>query len=133
MTRLAAASLGMLLASVAPAAATGDIYCHNDEAEVGVSLLVSRSDTLSILRVVVTVGEDSWSSDQAVMAGTPILAGQGFESADQLLVDFVGEPAGAIIARLRAFSLDDGNSYASGGVFSMKDKGAWVVDCSERG
>lgn len=131
--RRAAAVLAMCLASAGPAAATGDIYCHNDEAQVGVSLLVSRSEALSILRAIVTIGEESWSSDPGVQPGQPILAGQGFENDGMLLVDFLAEPAGAIIARLRAFSLEDGDAYASGGVFSMKDKGAWVVDCSERG
>lgn len=129
----AAAAIAMCLASAGPAAATGDIYCHNDEADVGVSLLVSRSEALTILRSIVTIGEESWSSDPGVQEGQPIAVGQGFENDGRLLVDFVAEPAGAIIARLRAFSANEGDSYASGGVFSMKDKGAWVVDCSERG
>ena len=131
--KTAAAAFAMLLASAGAAAAAGDIYCHNDEASVGVSLLVSRSEALTILRVIVTIGEETWSSDPGVQPGQPILAGQGFENDGMLLVDFVAEPAGAIVARLRAFSLNEGDSYASGGVFAMKDKGAWVVDCSERG
>jgi hypothetical protein len=131
--RRAAAALAMCLASAAPAAATGDIYCHNDEAKVGVSMLVPHSEALTILRVAVTIGDETWSSDQDVQPGQPILAGQAFENDGMLLVDFVAEPAGAIIAKLRAFSLNEGDSYVSGGVFSFKDKGAWVVDCSERG
>ncbi|MBK8458098.1 MAG: hypothetical protein IPL47_14130 [Phyllobacteriaceae bacterium] len=106
----AAAAIAMCLASAGPAAATGDIYCHNDEADVGVSLLVSRSEALTILRSIVTIGEESWSSDPGVQEGQPIAVGQGFENDGRLLVDYVAEPAGAIIARLRAFSANEGDS-----------------------
>ncbi len=130
--RRAAAALTMLLASAGVASATGDIYCHNDEANVGVSLLVSRSEALMILRTIVTIGEETWSSDPSVMAGKPIEVGQAFENDAMLLVDFLGEPAGAVIGRLRAFDMTEGETFVSGGIFAFQEKGAWVVDCSVR-
>ncbi len=124
---------GILLASANAAFASGDIFCRSADDTISVSLLVSRSDTLTVLRTIINIGEETWSSDPNVQAGTPILAGQAYENDGMLLVDFIGEPAGPVVARLKAFSSEDSGDYVSGGVFTFKGKGAFVVDCSERG
>ncbi|MGB8817415.1 MAG: hypothetical protein WCC66_05780 [Rhizobiaceae bacterium] len=129
----ALAVTGFLLASANAAFATGDVSCRSADDSVSVSLLVTRSTTLNVLRTVISVGDETWSSDPNVQAGTPILSGQAYENDGMLLVDFISEPAGAVSARLKTFSLEEGGEYASGGVFSLMGKGAWVVDCSERG
>ncbi|MFZ1680806.1 MAG: hypothetical protein WAT70_07275 [Rhizobiaceae bacterium] len=132
MKRAAAAAI-LALGFAGSAHATGEILCASADGEVAVDLLVGRTEALVVLRAMVTVGGESWSSDPAVVPGTAIALGQGFEGDGMLLVDLLDEPAGAIVARLRAFTLSDADAYASGGVFSLKGKGAFVVDCSERG
>ena len=127
------AVISLLLASANAAFASGDIFCRSADDNLSVSLLVSRSDTLTILRTVISIGDETWSSDSSVQAGTPIHSGQAYENDGMLLVDFIGEAAGPIVARLKAFSSEDGGDYVSGGVFTFKGKGAFVVDCSERG
>ena len=127
-----AASVMMILASAAPAAATGGIDCSSADGEVSVSLSTGHTDTLSIFRAIVTIADETWSSDQAAIAGKPIEVGQAFENDTMLLVDFLGEPAGAVIGRLRAFDMTEGETFVSGGVFAFQEKGAWVVDCSVR-
>lgn len=130
MRRSALAAAALLLAST-PAWATGEIYCTGEG--VNVHLLVGRAEALSVLRATVTIGDKSWSSQPNAVPGMPIALGQAFEGEGRLLVDLTDEPAGEIIARLRAFSLDEGDHFASGGVFSFRAEGAFVVDCSERG
>lgn len=132
MKRAVAAAI-LALGFAGSAHATGEILCASPDGEVTVNLLVGRTEALALLRAVVSVGEESWSSDPAVVPGTAIALGQGFEGDGMLLVDLLDEPAGAIRARLRAFTISADEGYASGGVFWMKDKGAFVVDCSERG
>lgn len=114
-----------------PAFATGDIVCGGEGASV--DMLVGRLPVLSIVRVVVTVGDKTWSSDQSFAPGTQITVGQGFEDDRMLVVDLTDDAVSEVIGRLRVFSLDEGEHYASGGVFSMKGEGAWLVDCSLRG
>ena len=120
------------LAAATPAAATGGIDCSSPDGAASVSLSTGHTDTLSIFRAIVTIGEETWSSDQAVAPGQPVEVGQAFENDGMLLVDFLAEPAGPVIGRLRAFDLTEGEAFVSGGVFAFRDKGAWVVDCSVR-
>jgi hypothetical protein len=132
--RLQASSvaLALLAGATTPAAATGGIDCSSADGEVSVSLSTGHTDTLSIFRAIVTIADETWSSDPSVMAGKPIEVGQAFENDTMLLVDFLGEPAGAVIGRLRAFDITEGETFVSGGVFAFQEKGAWVVDCSVR-
>lgn len=136
----ALAVTSFLLASVNAAFATGSITCVDAESKVFVDLRVSHSDTLDIINHTITVGDESWPpADENGVAKEPAVGqvelaiGQAFEADGMLLVDFTDGPAGKVVARLRAFSLDDGNNFASGGVFAFKGKGAYVVDCSVRG
>ena len=121
-TLLAAAALG-----ASPAYATGDIYCVGDGASV--DMLVGRLQVISILRTVVKVGEEVWSSDQSYVAGTPITVGQAFEDDRFMAVDFMDDNLEQIIGRLRVVNLAD----HSAGVFAIEGKGSWIVDCSLRG
>lgn len=121
-----------LLVGAAPAMATGGIDCSSSDGAVTVSLSTGHTDTLSIFRAIVTIDDETWSSDASVMPGKPIEVGQAFENDNLLVVDFLGEPAGAVIARLRAFDMNEGETFVSGGVFAFQEKGARVVDCSVR-
>ena len=131
MKRLLAGLITSLVATATPAFATGDISCEGDG--VSVDLLVGRLEFLHVLRAVVTIAEKTWSSEPEVMPGTPIAIGQAFEDDSQLLVDFTDDNVEGIIGRLRAFSLEEGDDFVSGGVFSFKGEGAFLVDCSLRG
>ena len=132
MRRLGGAVLAVLMAlGATPAFATGEIACEGDG--VSVDMLVGRLEVLAILRVVVRIGDKTWSSDQSYAEGTPIQVGQRFEDDRMLLVDFTDDNVEGVIARLRAFSLTEGDNYVSGGAFSMKGEGAYLVDCSLRG
>ena len=91
-----------------------------------------RQDTLSIFRAVVTISGETWSSDTAIVPGAPVVIGQAFENDSMLLVDLLGEPAGSVIASLRAFNATQDDDFVSGGIFTFKGRGAWVVDCSVR-
>ena len=127
-----AAALAFCLAATAmPAVASGGIACTGDGVEVDLS--VGRLDVISVLRATVEIGDKVWSTDPEIVPGTPIAVGQAFEDESRLLVDFTDEAVNAIVGRLRVFSLTEGDGYAAGGVFSFKDEGVFVVDCSERG
>ncbi len=128
----AALSLFLIFVAGGPCLASGGIDCTDASGEVSVALSTGHQDAIAVLRAVITIGEESWSTDTAVVPGAPIVLGQAFENDGMLLVDFLDEPAGAVIARLRAFNATQNDTFVSGGVFSLKDKGAWVVDCSVR-
>lgn len=119
----------MLLAT--PALATGDIVCGGEN--VSVEMNVGRLPILGILRAVITIGDKTWSSEPDRVPGTPILVGHQFEDDQKLLVDFTDDNVEEIVARLRAFSLGEGDGWMSAGVFSMKGEGVFAVDCSLRG
>jgi hypothetical protein len=128
----AALALSLALAAIAtPALATGEIACSGEG--VSVDLLVGRLQVLSVVRAVVTIGDKTWSSSPDIMPGQPIAVGQAYEDERQLLVDFTDDNINEILARLRVFSLHEGESSVSGGVFSFKGEGAFIVDCSLRG
>ena len=110
-----------------PAHATGDISCSGEG--VSVDMLVGRLPVLSILRATVTVGEESWSTDQSIMKGTPIAVGQAFEDDRIMLVDFMDDNLELVLGRLRVVNLED----VSAGAFAFEGKGSWIVDCSLRG
>lgn len=125
--------LCLLAFGAAPAHATGDISCSGATDKVSVDMLVGRLPVLSVLRAVIQIGEKTWSTDQSVSPGTPITVGQAFEDERHLLVDFTDGNVEEVVGKLRAFSLEEGENYVSGGVFSFKGEGAFLVDCSLRG
>jgi hypothetical protein len=131
MKPVAAAVFFALIASPAPAFATGAIECSGDR--VSVDLVIGRLEVLSVVRAVVAIGDKNWSTQPDVVAGEPIATGQAFQDERQLLVDFTDHNVEEIVGRLRVYSLSEGEAFASGGVMSFKDEGAFVVDCSERG
>jgi hypothetical protein len=131
-----AAGAALLLAAglaSSPAHATGEISCTGTSEKVSIEMLVGRLDVLSVIRVVIQVGDETWSTDQSFAPGMPITVGQGFEDDRHLIVDFTDEQVSEIIGKLRTFSLEEGDDYVSGGVFSLKGKGAFLIDCSLRG
>jgi hypothetical protein len=128
MIRNAAAAILFLCAlGASPAHATGDISCSAEGASV--DMLVGRLQVLSILRVVITVGEETWSTDQSYAKGTPIAVGQAFEDDRLMMVDFMDDNLEQVLGRLRVVNLAD----VSAGAFAMEGKGSWIVDCSLRG
>jgi hypothetical protein len=127
MKRTAAAFLFLAGLGAGPAYATGDISCTGDG--VSVDMLVGRMQVLGILRTVVTVGEETWSSDQSYVKGTPVTVGQAFEDDRFMAVDFMDDNLEGIIGRLRVVNLEE----ISAGAFAMNGKGSWIVDCSLRG
>ncbi len=133
MMRGALALLAGLLAGVAttPALATGEIVCTGEN--VTVDLLVGRLPVLNVLRAVVTIGDKTWSSQPDVMPGEAIAVGHAFEDDTRLLLDLTDDNISEVVGRLRAFTLEEGKDFVSGGVFSMKGEGAFLVDCSLRG
>lgn len=128
--RPAAAALSIVIVGLAtPALATVEIVCSGKD--VSVDLLVGQSASLYVDRVIVGIGEKSWSSNPESMPGTPIGRGQAFQDDRQLLVDITDEDGGEIIGRLRALTAEEGDRRVTGGVFSFVGEGAWVVDCSD--
>lgn len=121
----------MLLASGGAALATGEILCNSADGTVAIYLGVSSTETLNILRATIAVGEEKWSTDTSVEPGKPLAIGQAYSNDGLLFVDFVSEAAGSVIARLKVVDGREGEMSASGGIFTMKDKHAAVVDCSE--
>ena len=130
--RRAVLTLALLVAAGSPCLASGGIECTDAASEVTVALSAGHQDTLSIFRAVVTVRDETWSSDTSVVPGAPLVVGQAFENDGMLLVDFLGESAGSVIASLRAFNATEEDTFVSAGVFTFKGKGAWAVDCSIR-
>ena len=113
-----------------PAFATGEIVCSNGKG-VTVDLLVGHLDGLFVSRVLVSVDDKYWSSTPESMPGLPISVGQAFEDDRQILFDIMDDNMGQVIGRLRVFKATEGDKSVSGGVFSLKDEGAFVVDCSD--
>ena len=130
--RRVALTLAMLVSAGSPCLASGGISCTDASGNVSVDLSSGRQDTLSIFRAVVTISGETWSSDTAIVPGAPVVIGQAFENDSMLLVDLLGEPAGSVIASLRAFNATQDDDFVSGGIFTFKGRGAWVVDCSVR-
>ncbi len=127
---MASAAAAALLAAglgTGPAHATGDISCSGEG--VSVDMLVGRFQFIAILRAVVTVGDETWSTDQSYAKGTPIRVAQAFEDDRMLLVDFTDDNYEGVIARLRVVNLEE----ISAGAFAVDGKGSWIVDCSLRG
>lgn len=131
--KFALAVCGLTLATASAASASGNIFCRNADESVSLNMMISRSDTLTVVRTVLIMGDETWSDDPVVQPVLPIRAGQAYENDGALLVDFVAEAEGAVIARLKAFSTMGEDDYVSGGIFTVKGKGSWVVDCSDRG
>lgn len=127
MLRWMVLGFGLVVFS-AEARATGEITCAGKG--VGVDLLVGHVDVLSVARAVVTIGEKVWSSTPESWPGIPISVGQGFEDERQLFLDIVDEGY-SVIGRLRVFKATEGDKSVAGGVFTWKDRGAFVIDCSE--
>ncbi|MCO5084108.1 MAG: hypothetical protein M9955_20930 [Rhizobiaceae bacterium] len=109
--------------------ATGEISCGGEG--VGIDLLVGHLDVLSIARAVITIGDKEWSSTPESWPGIPIVVGQAFEDENHLLVDITDDNVASIIGRLRVFKATEGDQSVVGGVFTWKDHGAFVVNCSE--
>jgi hypothetical protein len=128
--RRALAAIGLACAFSSPAFATGEISCSNGKG-VDVDLLVGHLDVLSIARVVVTIGEKTWSSTPDSFPGQPISVGQAFEDDRQLVLDITDDGVTEILGRLRVFKLNEGDKSAMAGVFSFKGEGVFAVDCSE--
>jgi hypothetical protein len=129
--KTAGAAVSLLIAGLAtPAFATVEIVCGNGK-DVSVDLLVGHAEVIYVDRILVDIGEKSWSSNPESMPGTPIGRGQAFEDDRQLLVDITSDETGEIVGRLRVFSAEEGEDIVSGGVFSFKGEGAWVVDCTD--
>jgi hypothetical protein len=114
----------------APAYATGELTCGNGK-DVSIDLLVGHVDVLSISRLVVRVGDKTWSSTPDSFPGQPILVGQAFEDDKHLLLDITDEAVNEVVGRLRVVKLQEGESRVSAGVLGMKGVGAWAVECSE--
>lgn len=126
--RIAAALIFVAgLGTAGTAHATGEIVCTGDG--VSVDMLVGRFQFVAILRAVITVGEETWSTDQDFAPGTPIRVAQAFEDQQMLLIDFTDDNYEGVIGRLRAVNLEE----ISAGAFALEGKGAWIVDCSLRG
>jgi hypothetical protein len=127
--RPGAALLLVLAGWAAPANATGEIVC-GDGKGVSVDMLVGHVEVLSISRILVDIGDKSWSTQPDLMPGTLIAVGQAFEDDRQLAVDIIDETF-EVLGRLRVFKATEGDVSVLGGVFSFKDEGAFVVDCSD--
>lgn len=127
----AIALLAGALAS-SPAFATGELSC-GDGKGTSIDLLVGHLDVLSVSRVVVTVGDKTWSNTPESFPGTPIQVGQAFEDSSQLLLDITDDAVNEIVGRLRLVKLSEGDSRLTAGVLSMKGEGVWAVECSDAG
>jgi hypothetical protein len=131
MTRAAlAAFCTAFLGAASVAHATGELTCSNGEG-VSVDLLVGHLDVLSVARATVDIGDKSWSTQPEIMPGEPITVGQAFEDDNQLLLDLMDKDMAVVLGRLRVFKAAEGDTNVTGGVFSFKGVGAFVVDCSE--
>jgi len=130
MMRVPATVAALFACLASPAFATGEIVCSNGKG-VSVDLLVGHIATLYVDRAIIEIGDKTWTTQPNQVPGTEISVGQGFEDDRQLLVDFTEANAGAVIGRLRVVKASEGDRSASGGTFSLKGEGAWVVDCSE--
>ncbi len=115
-----------------PAFATSELSCGDGQGR-SIDLLVGSLDVLSVSRVVVTVGDKTWSSTPENFPGTPIQVGQAFEDSSQLLLDITDDAVSEIVGRLRVVKLGEGDSRVTAGALSMKGEGVWAVECSDAG
>ena len=115
-----------------PAYATGEIYCTNGE-DVTIDLSIGRLEVLHVLNATVSVGNQYWSTIESVENRIPINVGQAFGERERLMVDLLDENFNLIVGKLRIYRLSEGDDWASGGVFSLKDKGVWAVECQGDG
>lgn len=129
--RRASAAVAFACALVSsPAFATGELSCGNGKG-ASIDLLVGHLDVLSVSRVVVNIGDKTWSNTPEGFPGTPIQVGQAFEDSSQLLLDITDDAVNEIVGRLRLVKLGEGDSRVTAGVLSMKGEGVWAVECSD--
>jgi len=125
MKRLFAAVVLIILASV-PARATEWMVCSAGE-EASISVLLGAMEVIAVNDIKIEVGQKIWSTKPG--EGTPITKGQAFEGAGQILIDVTDENVNAIVAQLRLFLAEEGDSFVKGGTLRVAGEGAWAVSC----
>ena len=122
-------ALGMLLAS--PALATEWVSCASQGGEASLDYLAGAREGLTIAGLNISVGEQVWASDVAYGPGDPVTVGQAFEDADTVRIDALDGAMNAIVARLRLFKAEEGDSGpVYSGTLLVPGFGVWPVTCS---
>lgn len=125
--------IAALLAGVAAgsAQATEWVTCATPAGEASFDYLVGTLDVLAIAGLNVSVGEKVWASSVAYGPGDPIVVGQAFETAEMVMIDAMDEGMSTIIAALRLFKTEEGDSATVyGGTLRIAGYGAWPVSCT---
>ncbi len=124
-----AASIAMLMAGVAPAAATGGIACASPDDVASVEITIGHVPGLAIVGARIDVGERFWAmngdGEQALTVS------QAFTSGGHYLIDFADGIVNDVVAELRLHRVDEGMDTGFGGTMRMPDVGAWTLVCFE--
>ncbi len=121
---------GGLCGLATPSLATEWVDCADAAGAASFSYLAGSLDALSIVGLNISVGDKVWASDVAYGPGEPIAVGQAFATADTVLVDAYTPDMVSLVAQLRLFKADEGESFAQGGILRIPGHGAWPVACS---
>jgi len=119
----------LALLAATPVHATEWEHCADSGGAASFDYLAGDGlDVLTITALTVTAGEKVWASDPANGPGDPVSVGQAFEDHDTVRIDAL-DKGSALVASLRLFKADEGDSVALGGTLTIKGLGAWAVSC----
>ena len=126
-----AASILAALALASPAAATEWLNCSDVSGAASIDLLQGTLDVAGIVGMTISTGDQVWASHVEYGPGDPVVVGQAFETATELVVDAMDEAVANKIAELRLFkTADEAGGTVYGGTLSIPGHGAWAVSCS---
>lgn len=111
----------------APAAATSTVDCEAADGGASLSLLIGSLPVLNVLRLEITVGEASWSTEEG--GGEPIRIGQAFRDGERWLIDATDPNVEDIVAEVRLTGASEGPDTVLAGTLRIAGKGAFAVSC----
>jgi hypothetical protein len=127
---LVAVISGGLCGLATPSLATEWVNCADAAGAASFSYLAGSLDALSIVGLNISVGDTVWASDVVYGPGDPVAVGQAFATGDTVLIDAYTPDMVSLLAQLRLFKADEGDSYVQGGTLRLPGFGAWAVSCS---
>jgi hypothetical protein len=126
-----AASFVAVLALASPVAATEWLNCADPAGAASIDLLQGTLDVAGIVGMTISTGDQVWASHVEYGPGDPVVVGQAFETATELVVDAMDEAVATKVAELRLFKTTDAaGAPVYGGTLRIPGHGAWAVSCS---
>ena len=116
-----------LIASAAPAAATGTVGCEAAESGAGLLLTIGSLPVLSVVHMEFTDGEKTWSTSDS--GDVAVVVGQAFRDGNRWLIDATDPNIEGVVGEIRLMEAVEGTSVALAGTLRISGSGAFAVTC----